>query len=418
MVFIPFFYFLLVFFYIMRQNGWDVCAYVAFLYVLTSLFSVLIHILDYQIVVMYEESLIPTIIYCTLLTVAILPLYFFKSNRIEKVTCRSSLFIDCLVYFYFISFLVMLLAYKNDIIFRFTYGNLRELRALTYQGEGLGFTSYPKYIELFLIPMRTFANMSYVMIFIFFFSITYLQKSRYYNLMAIIGSLPCILIGIIGIDRSRTFYWILFFGLAGSLFWKNMSKKTKKIAVSMTAVFFLLIVSYMAIVTISRFGDTGLGGASSIIEYAGQAYIHFCYFWDRYDSPEGFTTKYLFPAIHHFIIGDYDGGTAYQQEMTSKSHMECGVFYTYLGNFIISSGKIGPFMITFVYLFLCSLVMRRRSSVVSFETLLKCLFVMFIPVAGCISYIYTSYNATMCAILLIVGMNVLRSRKRVYIKNQ
>lgn len=41
---------------------------------------------------------------------------------------------------------------------------------------------------------------------------------------------------------------------------------------------------------------------------------------------------------------------------------------------------------------------------------------MFIPVAGCISYIYTSYNATMCAILLIVGMNVLRSRKRVYIK--
>ena len=91
----------------------------------------------------------------------------------------------------------MLLAYKNDIIFRFTYGNLRELRALTYQGEGLGFTSYPKYIELFLIPMRTFANMSYVMIFIFFFSITYLQKSRYYNLMAIIGSLPCILIGII-----------------------------------------------------------------------------------------------------------------------------------------------------------------------------------------------------------------------------
>lgn len=61
----------------------------------------------------------------------------------------------------------MLLAYKNDIIFRFTYGNLRELRALTYQGEGLGFTSYPKYIELFLIPMRTFANMSYVMIFIF-----------------------------------------------------------------------------------------------------------------------------------------------------------------------------------------------------------------------------------------------------------
>ena len=179
MVFIPFFYFLLLFFYIMRQNGWDVCAYVAFLYVLTSLFSVLIHILDYQIVVMYEESLIPTIIYCTLLTVAILPLYFFKSNRIEKVTCRSSLFIDCLVYFYFISFLVMLLAYKNDIIFRFTYGNLRELRALTYQGEGLGFTSYPKYIELFLIPMRTFANMSYVMIFIFFFSITYLQKSRY-----------------------------------------------------------------------------------------------------------------------------------------------------------------------------------------------------------------------------------------------
>ena len=49
MVFIPFFYFLLLFFYIMRQNGWDVCAYVAFLYVLTSLFSVLIHILDYQV---------------------------------------------------------------------------------------------------------------------------------------------------------------------------------------------------------------------------------------------------------------------------------------------------------------------------------------------------------------------------------
>lgn len=403
MIYVPFVYFTLLFLYIIKRNKFDVSAYITLLYIITSFFAILIRLFDYQPISRYELSIIPTIVYCGLITLAIYPIYKFNSNQINGIEIKNTKFIDFLIYFYFFSFIILLVAYKEDILFRFTYGDFAEMRG----DDELGLKQYPTIIEAFLLPVRVFANTSYIMIFIFFFSIAFLKKSVLLNLMAILGSLPIVIIGILGIDRSKTFYWIIILGLAMVFFWKYIDRKKKIKITPILFSFLLLVVIYMALVTNSRFGESDTGNRGSVITYAGQSYIHFCYFWDNFDNPDGLSTKYLFPATHYWIIGDYEGAVPYQKELHLKTRIDPGVFYSYLGSFLVDSNKPGPFFFTIIYLLLCRLVLRKKQNIIKFNNLFYSFILSLIPACGVISYIFTSYYMTFSIVTLIILSKIL-----------
>ena len=170
--------------------------------------------------------------------------------------------------------------------------------------------------------------------------------------MALLGSTTVIIVGMLQVDRSATFFWILLLGLAVAMFWNQMSAKIKSTAIGFSALLILGAAAYGISVTKDRFEERDGGTEGGIVLYLGQPYYHFCELWDYYPAPDGITTKSLFPSLHKFILKDCEGGTAYQAEMGLKANMDLGVFYTHLGSFMLSAGNFGPFMITFVFVLL------------------------------------------------------------------
>ena len=216
--------------------------------------------------------------------------------------------------------------------------------------------------------------------------------------MAFVGSTTVIVVGMLNIDRSNTFFWVLLLGLSVSMFWNQMSAKIKSVAIGFSAMLILAVSFYAMSVTKDRFEERDGGTEGGIVLYLGQPYYHFCEIWDYYPAPDGITTKSLFPFFHKYVVHDFDGPVAYQTEMGLKSNMDLGVFYTHLGSFMLSAGNFGPFMITFVYLAIFYLLFKRdrasyttNNRLLPFENLMIMFFLLSIPTVGCICYLYENY---------------------------
>lgn len=414
MEYVPLIYFSLLFIWIYKKNGLDASAYIALLYVMTSFFSVLFLSQTTERMDRSCLTFIPTFLYCTLLTFFILPVTKFNTKAITISSIRGTKFINFITYFYFACFFLLFIFYLRDLIFCFFISDMAEAKQLI-RTDGVNLTQYPWFIEIFLYTARMLSPFSMIMIFIFFYGLAFLKKSWGFNLMALIGSFSAILIGILNIDRSKIFFWVIIFGLCAVMFWNHIEKKRKKALYYVLAFFGSIMTFYFVIVTIGRYGDSDVGAGGSLISYAGQPYYYFCYFWENFNNPDGVTLKYLFPSFHHFILHDFDGSLALQQELTTQTGIFTGQFYTLLGDFIISDGKTGPFIITIVYLFLSVLVYRRKGNRCSFERYFVVYLLMLIPTTGIISYYYANFAVTFSLIAILLLLRLLSSGKRIHL---
>ena len=254
-----------------------------------------------------------------------------------------------------------------------------------------------------------------------------MKEKWWINAMAIISSTTVIIVGILLIDRSSTFFWVLILGLAVSMFWNNMSAKIKSTAIGFSTILILAAASYAMSVTKDRFEDRDGGSEGGIVMYLGQPYYHFCEIWDYYPAPDGITTKSLFSSIHKFILHDFDGTVPYQKEMGLKSNMDLGVFYTHLGSFILSAGKIGPFMITIVYLLIfyylfkeCDVfrvVNNKNVKCMPFENLMIMFFLLCIPTVGCINHYYENFYIETVTYTLIAALYLVKDKEEQILTN-
>ena len=417
MIALPFIYFTLLTVFFYRQRGIDPSTYISLLFTITTGCSVLLAsdslFAYYNKSTLESVTIVPTFLFCFLITLAIVPVYKFNFKRINCIALNSDRFIILITYVFFICFLLHLVLYFRDFIRTLALGSeMAELRAGLYKGDQLQLTSYPPLVEMLALPFKVLADFSYVMIFIYFFSLSTKKLSLRMHIMMILGSLSSVFVGILGVDRSKSFYWVILAGLSYVLFYHFMNKQVRRYIMRVGILVVGLIVTYFIIMTIVRFRDTGV--SSGILVYAGQSFINFCDFWTNYSAPDGVTLKHLFPSISHFIFDNYDGAVNYQEKMTRLSGMECGVFYTYLGTFIISAGKMGPFIITMSYLVLASFVMKRNRGMVTFSKMLYMFLLLVIPSSGFIAYIYASTFITLTIVFLVIMIKFIKDKKISY----
>ena len=411
MNYIPAIYFSILTLYLFKIRGIDASTYISFIYMATSLLAVGIDVMNLNPNLVSYASLLPTILYCLLLTLFIIPVAIVDFNSYEGLIFGSKKFIRILNYIYFFSFVSYSIAYYGDLKFILSYGDFAELKNLAYEGDAYQLTTYPTIIELILYPVRVIVNSSVVMIFVFLYNITFLKEKWWINAMALLGSTSVIIVGMLQVDRSTTFFWVLLLGLGVATFWNQMSVKIKSIAIGFSATLILAAASYALSVTKDRFEERDGGSEGGIVMYLGQPYYHFCEIWDYYPAPDGITTKSLFTSFHKFILKDFEGGTDYQVEMGLKSNMDLGVFYTHLGSFMLSAGNFGPFMISSVFLLLFYFVFKdseefhtvdnKKIKCFPFEKLMVMFHLLCIPVVGCISYYYENYYVEILAYVVI-----------------
>lgn len=411
MLYVPFIFFVFLVLVIVRKRGLDASAYITMLFAVSSFFSIL-YFDDAEIA--YQESctFLPTIIYCTLISLAIWPVYCYNTSRLRKIIVPNPAIINVLVYLYFTVLVLLVVLWRNDIIFLLTFGDFAELRKDVYLGLHT-ITQYGGILGRVGILVQGFAMISFVMIPVFFLTIL-LKRKWWYQLMAILGSTSMIVMGVLGVDRSKTFYWVVVLGLCVVIFWKYLHNRSRKVVSVILAIFLGVALTYFFAVTNDRFEDSNVGVEGGLVRYAGESYVNFCYFFENYDNGESFSTRCLFPAIHHFVLKDYQGGVALQQQMALRTGKETGVFYTFLGSFIIDNNQIGPFvfMLLYLILFLICLHFRRRRRYVSFFNFLFFFFLTAIPTCGFISYIYTTPLMTLSILMIMILISVMSIKKR------
>ncbi|MCQ2190361.1 MAG: hypothetical protein MJY63_01795 [Paludibacteraceae bacterium] len=399
MNYIPAIYFTTLTVILFIKRGLDASSYLSLIYAATSIFAIGIDIMGLNPSLVECASLLPTILYCLLLTLFILPAILIDINSFDGILMSSLKFVRLFNFIFFFSFVCFIIAYYKDVQFVLSYGDFHELKKLVYEGDAYELTKYPGPVELILYPVRIIVSSSPTMLFIFFFNITFLKEKWWVNLMAILGSTTSIINGISQVDRSSTFFWVLILGLAVSTFWNQMSAKIKSVAISFSTILFIAVASYALSVTKDRFEDRDGGSQGGVVLYLGQPYYHFCEIWDYYPAPDGITTKSLFPALHKFVLKDFNGTVSYQQEMGLKSNMDLGVFYTHLGSFILSAGNFGPFMITTLYLLIFYFFFKEddkyktsnNANYLDFKKAMMMFILLSIPAVGCICYYYENY---------------------------
>lgn len=421
MNYIPAIYFSILTIYLLMKRGIDASSYISLIYTATSIFAVGIDVMGLNPNLVSFASLLPTILYCLLLTLFIAPIVIVDINSYNGIYFQNKNYVRWVTYIFFVTFVGYTVAYFGDLKFVISYGDFAELKLNSYEGDGVQLTKYPAVIELFLFPIRVLANASVVMLFVFFFNITYLKEKWWINAMALIGSTTVIVVGILLIDRSSTFFWVLILGLAVSMFWNKMSTQIKSVAIGFSLILILVSASYAMSVTKDRFEDRDGGSGGGVVMYLGQPYYHFCEVWDYYPAPDGITTKTLFTAFHKYVLHDFENTVVYQAEMGLKSNMDLGVFYTHLGSFMLSAGKIGPFMITCVYLALFYFLFKEKEKIrtankmeincLSFEKLMVMFFLLCIPTVGCICYYYENFYIEIAVYALVISLFVVKDNE-------
>jgi oligosaccharide repeat unit polymerase len=387
----------------MRKRGFDVSAYITLLYLITSVFSLLMFSMNIVERRYSNPSFFATLVYCILLSLTILPIYQCNIKRVQlRLTRKTERIIKILNWLFFLNFLLFLYLRFNDIYNIIKAGDFVAIRQLI-QSEEVGHVH--GFNGLLIIVTNIMSSISFVMILVFFISLSFYKNTWKFNLMILLGSLPEVLSGILTVNRSNIFYYIIIFGLCCVIFWERIPYKAKlRFGLPILSLFGAMML-YFSAVTVSRFDDTNTsyGNVSnSLISYAGMPYSNFCYFFDNYKNPDWMSTRYLLP-VTNFLFNGYRAGTEREEEQTDRTGFNCVGFMTFLGSFMMDSNQLMPFVYVIIYLLLFRLCRSHiRGRTISFLWLLVLFLLLIVPSVGCLSYFYTNPFRSMALYLLLL----------------
>lgn len=397
MIFVPFVYFS-IFFALMwrKQKSFNVGSIITLFYIISSFFAILIKTNNLWIFHFPEIKIIPTFLYCTLLTVSILPFYKFRSDKIKFITLQNSkVFIPISWILIILSFISLALTI-NDIKTSFTL-SFGDIRNEFYQDTGSfqEFSGLPWYQYL----INFAPSFSPVLLLFFFYSIVYMNNKKIFNILLILASIVLSLNSITTAARTQIIYWLFTFIAFYVCFNPQMTGAIKrKVKILFTIIGFFGIV-YIVSVTISRFGERDIGSKGSFISYAGQSFPQFCNVYNKYTFDE-LTFDRVLPISSKYIMRNKFTNTEYREKQSMRIGAETGVFFTFLGDAMLDFGKVGMIFYTLIFYLISTYALRRSNNfVISLSQMIIFTLLLRLPLLGLFAYVYTSIQSS----VLIIG---------------
>lgn len=400
MVFFPLVFFSFILYNIIKRNGFDLSACITLMYVIISVFSVILSNYDYDFAYSnyskVEIGVIPTFVYCFSIAICIYPFYKYNSNKARTLlTIKNTQFLDILVYTYLATFVILIAIFWKDILFILAYGDMGELRQMQYEGILTNaLDAKGGFVRRIGGILSIIGDGAYFMIPIFFYTLSRLNKKKIYLFFILLGSISPVLLGFVQIDRSKTAFWICIFVMSYFMFKPYLvSKAQKKTLKQMFMIVGGFLLFYLAIVTISRFGDREEGTSGGLIVYLGQPFINFCDIWNNIDSDHFFVSRVL-PLITFVFQGS--SGTKeivdYLMSSASRTGLHLNVFFTFVGMFLVDMGRIAAVLVPLLLYFIINNVIGKYTNrttntlssmivIFGFAVILQC---------GIIIYFYTT----------------------------
>lgn len=408
MIALPFIYFGIWSIMSWKKRGLDIATYILLIYTVTSFFAIVIDVGNFYDVRTCKNlglGIIAPILYCLLLTLCISPFYkcrFKLSSPFKPI--KNTKWFTTIVYGYFIIFLIVFtvsFTRINEVL----VSNLAEVRNEQYIGETESFYNHLSGMPRYICAMcQILSPSSYIMILFFFYSLSFLNKSKLFNAITIISSATPLLISINIADRSQFFYWVLCLLFCYILFRNHIQQGNKGFIKIVLICLLSLILTYFFMITTSRFSERETGTSGGIILYAGQSYINFCNFIN-YLRHDYHSLCVIFPFTNQFIL-DGDGYFAICSKVEMATNMQISVFSTFLGLIYSITGFIPMLLYVFVYRFIAIIFLGKYSSdnVITMNRLIKIFIVALVPVLGLFGHFYMGSSATVALVVwLIMG---------------
>ena len=400
MAYLVLLYFLFAFIYIVRKRGMDISACIIGIYLCTAICSVYLinNDSDYA---NKSPGLIPSVIYCSMITLVVRPFYLFNSNRKRELPTVNNTVFNVLSWILIVGFVFSIILFKDDILSRLAYGQeIGQLRGQAGNDLGTAQTTLSGPFRALSSLFMVILSLSPISFILFFYSVTCLKNKWYFNTLLFISSLGCLIASIIGIDRSVFFYWIIDFVFIFILFKPYLSKKVKRATIIIGSILLAGAFAYLLMVSLSRFEDRAY---ESFFDYMGQNYLNFCWFWDNYDTPIR-NWGILCPISSHFFDIDWGApvnAVSYGQFVEAKVGYFVNLFYTFMGTIMLYLGQwaVIPFCVLFSVITNNQLNKRRQFGV---QTFIRVFVFAVVPYCGVILYLYVDYIRFMAALIMLV----------------
>ena len=400
MLYFPFIYFTTLLLAVIRKRGFDMSAYMIFIYAISSFFSIILYNQNYDYDLVYfskiDISPLPTIIYCGLITFCIYPFYKYNSNRLNIsniAPLKNSTFFKGLIFIFISVFILIILLFYDQIVFNLFIGDLGEIRVDSYNGMTTSITdSLTGISRIIATIVMILGHSAYFLIPLFFYSLIINRKQIIFNCLILLSSTSPILLGILYADRSNTFYWVMLFVLCYIWFKKSFSVRQKFYIKIIGSILLTVLIAYFIAVTTSRFGERDAEAEGSFIIYAGQPFLNFCNLWNNYYNPE-WTLSRIFPFFN-FFSEDKISVQDWNNIAYANTQMNINVFYTFLGLFLVDIGRVCVFLFPFIINRIANISVRLRYSdqYLRVSNIIITFSIAIILQCGVISYFYTNID--------------------------
>ena len=358
-----------------------------------------------------NPSFMPSIIYCSMITLVTIPFYRFDSTRVRdfpKVNIRVFNFLSWML---IIGFVFSIFLFKDDILLRLAFGQeIGTLRGQAGSDLGTAQASLSGPFRALSSLFMTILSLSPVSFILFFYSVTFLRKKLYFNILLFLSSFGCLIASIIGIDRSVFFYWTIDFIFIYVLFRPYLSKKIKKYTAIIGTCMLSLVATYLIIMTLSRFEDRA---AESFFDYFGQSYLNFCWFWDNYETPL-LNWGILCPITTHFFDIDWGApvsAVSFGLFVETRVGYFVNLFYTFMGSIMLYLGQWAVIPFCFVFYKISNSLLNKHSCF-GVQTFIRIFILAVVPYCGVILYLYVDYIRFMAALIMLLFCYLLDQRMK------
>lgn len=360
----------------------------------------------------YEISLFAALVYCFYLVFCISPFTRNKFDVTRLIEIKKTNLVKFLAIIVFLWFILTLYAQKDDIVTTLLMSNLGQVRneGYLYGPQASYMASLPGGIKQLVALLNFSFSCPWIMMFMGYYCLVYGKDLIKYSPCFFVASLSGPISGILTADRSSSAYWIIALVSLFFFYKPLLSSEARKKMYLFGGGIIGIVCTYLISVTVSRFGEiTGTSdganeGLGSIINYIGQSYVDFCYFFDNY-KPPFIHLGIIFPITSQYIFNVPSGGVAIQEMMASATHFETGVFYTFLGHITMGAGSFVTFIYVLVYRGISSLFFKQRNK--KNVSLLQ-LYIYYALISVVLLGLFTHYYASTGTLALVVWFFIIK----------
>lgn len=412
---VPLVYFAgLTYYFWQKHRTYDVATYMSTLYTITSICCVLMVMGGFMnrqgggvLVDGYEPEfgIVPTILYCGLITLTILPFSFIRPEKLEDITNVHRYVIYGFTLFIVLQGLIMYYL-VGDSITDLLNGDFKFLKDSHYSGN-----ISPADAKMLTMPMPIqvmylLSFMTLLALPLFFYYTCVEGRSLWLTSPLLAVSISPILRGVLMADRTEIIHYGLMFFFCLVFFQRFITKRVRNFMLAVSLPVLAVGVTYIVAVSASRFENEDEGASGSMLEYAGQSYVNFCYFYDNH-NPELYYVERELPIVSYFVFKNQYVET--KDERTAREGFFIGVFASHIGSWLLDVGVVGAILLSAFFAFICCLVINRYNRTEFDVSDVLMLFALgAVPTFGIFYYRY--YTVATAFVYLAAGLLFLFSK--------